>query len=351
MSETNDQPGTPGVGGEADAAHSDDTSTELYDRMEAPDDGDDEDDSGSGEAGENGEGDKPDAKAGADDDSEEIEVDGIKARVPKALKDAFLRHGDYTRKTQELGEHRRALETERTTWEAQREESRAALPEEHAKVAVINHNIKAVDTALAEFREIDWERWQRQVQDLASDDPSRLRYQQYRDQYYGLRDRKVSLDDQLAEAKTDLQTKEDARLSSGKEAAATALRTAQEETGRILAAEIKGWNPEVAGKTVEFMTKELGVTLDEVAHATDPRTWKMAHELMTSRARIATLEASVKQHQKASGNLKAQETKPADTTKGAGGGAARDPSTPRGDGLSTDEWAKRRRAQMAAKRG
>jgi len=49
----------------------------------------------------------------ADADLEEIEHDGKKHRVPKELKDAFLRQSDYTRKTQEVAEARRQVEQ---TW-------------------------------------------------------------------------------------------------------------------------------------------------------------------------------------------------------------------------------------------
>ena len=43
-----------------------------------------------------------------DDDTFELEVDGQVHTVPAALKGAFLRQADYTRKTQELADHRRA---------------------------------------------------------------------------------------------------------------------------------------------------------------------------------------------------------------------------------------------------
>ena len=42
---------------------------------------------------------------------EEIEQDGKKYAVPKELKDSFLRHADYTKKTQEIAEQRRAIES------------------------------------------------------------------------------------------------------------------------------------------------------------------------------------------------------------------------------------------------
>jgi hypothetical protein len=46
----------------------------------------------------------------ADDSLEEIEHEGKKHKVPKELKDAFLRHSDYTRKTQEVAEQRKQVD-------------------------------------------------------------------------------------------------------------------------------------------------------------------------------------------------------------------------------------------------
>lgn len=43
------------------------------------------------------------------DDSEEVEHEGKTYRVPKDLKDSFLRHSDYTRKTQELAQERQVV--------------------------------------------------------------------------------------------------------------------------------------------------------------------------------------------------------------------------------------------------
>ena len=45
-----------------------------------------------------------------DSESEEIEHDGKKYKVPKALKDSFLRQADYTHKTKALAEQRKAIE-------------------------------------------------------------------------------------------------------------------------------------------------------------------------------------------------------------------------------------------------
>ena len=58
-------------------------------------------------------------------DSEEIEHEGEKYRVPKALKNAFYAQADYTTKTQTLAEERRSFEAERQQLAAQQQIGRA----------------------------------------------------------------------------------------------------------------------------------------------------------------------------------------------------------------------------------
>jgi hypothetical protein len=47
----------------------------------------------------------------ADDSLDEIEYEGKKHRVPKELKDAFMRNADYTQKTQQVAEARKTVES------------------------------------------------------------------------------------------------------------------------------------------------------------------------------------------------------------------------------------------------
>ncbi len=357
MSEAIDQPAAAGVDGPGNSAQTDDIDTEAFDRVEVPED--DEPPADATGDGTEGEGDddpdKPKA-ATEDDDHVEIERDGQKYRVPKALKDDLLRHADYTQKTQDLAKERQNLAEEKTTWESQREESRAALPEEHKRVALLEHRLSETDAEMdrpldrsgTTLRNIDWDAFRRQVDGLPADDPGRATYATLRDRFMALRDSRIDLTDKLGEAKTDLQTKEEARLSEHREKASAALRQAQQETGRVLAAEVKGWNAETAAKTIEFANDHLGITPEEMGAATDPRLWKLVHWRMTAEAEIASLKKALKQQATADSHGKAQGTTPAATTRG-GGSTPRDPSTPRGDALGTETWMERRRKQLAAK--
>jgi hypothetical protein len=54
------------------------------------------------------------AQAQNEQETEEIDFNGEKHRIPKALKGAFLMQADYTRKTQEIAERGRSLEDRET---------------------------------------------------------------------------------------------------------------------------------------------------------------------------------------------------------------------------------------------
>jgi hypothetical protein len=83
-------------------------------------------------------------------ESEEIEFEGKAYKVPKELKDAFLRQADYTRKTQEVAETRKTVE------------DRAQFLE--AKEALLNHayqeatELRAIQMQLEQFDALDWSR-------------------------------------------------------------------------------------------------------------------------------------------------------------------------------------------------
>lgn len=90
--------------------------------------------------------------------------DGKKVKVPAVVKDALLRQQDYTRKTQEVAEQRRALEADRASMTAARQADRAL----QVKVG----QLIGIEEQLARFApngngghisvdQIDWVTWQR----------------------------------------------------------------------------------------------------------------------------------------------------------------------------------------------
>lgn len=97
------------------------------------------------EVDENGEEVSPPAPV---DDTEEVDYEGQKVRVPKSVKEALLRHADYTQKTQQLAEQRRAFEATRLGNESVNKEYVDALA-----------TVKAYDGYLANYAnrtDADW---------------------------------------------------------------------------------------------------------------------------------------------------------------------------------------------------
>jgi len=174
-----------------------------------------------------------DVEAGAEVEAEtfEIEMDGTTHVLPAALKGAFLRQADYTRKTQELAEARRALEA-------------GSGPVRGGD----DEHLLALDEQLSAFAATDWRA-------LEARDAGQARalwdtYQNTR----ALRDRYGA--------------------AVGAEGAAAAGEMAA--VGAQLKAEIEGWSPEVAARLVDY-AQGFDVSLEELAAAADPRVWKILH--------------------------------------------------------------------------
>lgn len=240
------------------------------------------------------------------DDAFELELDGQVHTLPGALKGAFLRQADYTRKTQELAEHRRAAEGER---QALARDRRA-----HEGASGDRAHLAALDSQIEHFAQIDWEA-------IAQADPTRAQalwagFQQTR-----------ALREQYAYALSHHEAR--SQLQAAREAAERMT-----ETGRVLQQEIEGWSPEVAGKLVEY-AKAFGVTLEELSQMADPRLWKLLHK--GYQADQASQQAGAADRMTA-----AQAVRPAVMVSGAapGGGGVRDE-------LATKDWMARRNAQMA----
>lgn len=78
----------------------------------------------------------------------EVEIEGEKYLVPKKIADRFIQHADYTRKTQDLAELRRATSAEREAVNIERA-FQQAVAEETNQLALIN-------VQLAQFQNVNW---------------------------------------------------------------------------------------------------------------------------------------------------------------------------------------------------
>ncbi len=240
------------------------------------------------------------------DDSFEIDVDGEVHTLPGALKGAFLRQADYTRKTQELAEHRRALAAER--------EGVAREAAAHQGASADRLRLSAMDHQLREMQAVDW-------QGYAAQDPE------------GAQALRATFT-QLAESREQLAYAVNHHAQRAELQAAREAADAMAQTGRTLAQEIEGWSPEVAHKLVEY-AQAFGVTLEEIQQMADPRLWKLLHKAWRAdQARDGEAQAQ------------ARTLQPAVTIGGGGAGGGAGVR----DELGTKEWMRRRNAQATTGR-
>lgn len=184
-----------------------------------------------------------------DDDGEEIEHDGEKFRVPKKLKDAFLRQSDYTRKTQDIAAQRQAIEQQ-----AQQVRQQAAMQHQHIQEIA---EAVSIDRQLEQLRAIDWNA-------LTTSDPVEA----------------MRLDRQMREL-----TEQRGQIVNGitqrqqqqaMEAQQTAARQLQEAAAQV-ALEIPNWGPEIQ-KTLSEYGATQGYQQQELASVADPRAVKLLHK-------------------------------------------------------------------------
>lgn len=163
---------------------------------------------------------------------EEIDWDdGQKYKVPKALKDGFLRQKDYTQKTQTVAEQRKQLEAT-----AQQMVQRDQVARQHVQEI---GTLMQMDQRLAQFTRVDWQK-------LELDDP--FKAQSLVREYTMLRDQRNNLANQV-------QTREQQRAAESQRNFATAYQRTNEQ----LARDIPGWNQELANN-LAGLAREIGLT-------------------------------------------------------------------------------------------
>lgn len=249
----------------------------------------------------------------AEDDGEEIEHEGAKYKLPKALAKEFregtLRQQDYTKKTQETAELRRAAEAAQAA--AERDvELVSTLREDYGRQHALQAQVEY-------YGKVDWQTYSQQ--DPTGAQQAWMVYQQAKDQ--------------LRDTSDAVKTKEaDLRASRERETA-----NAQATTMQTLRKDIPDFSPAKAQELAEFARSEFGVRPEELGKA-DARTWKVLHRAMSAEKKLAALETkeTVKQRVAA-----VQTVKPAATVRGTA------PTTGLADNLSPAEWQRRFLAQRA----
>lgn len=239
------------------------------------------------------------------DDAEEVEYEGNKYKVPKAIAPALLRQADYTKKTQEVAELRRATETEKVRIA---EEAKAFQEDRQEHVQAY-----ALWQQLEQFKNVNW-------QQLDQEDP--LQAQQLFRQYTLLRD-----------AHRDVVGKLQSKQQQRKSVADAEMAKLRDQTRAHLAKAIPNWSPKAEQELTEYAVKS-GYKAEEVKAAldSDARPFTFLHKAML-------WDQHVEKTRKA-----ATQTAPAEPVKPVG----QNRSVPQGlhDNLSVGEWMKRREAQL-----
>lgn len=258
-----------------------------------------------------------------DDDYEDFEHEGEKYKVPKALKlkDGYLRQADYTRKTQELAEARRAHEAEREAF-AKSKDVQKGYEADIGRLGVL-------DEQIAYYQKVDWPKLQAEAPEQAQQ--HWMLYQQLKDQR-GMAAAKVA--EHQEKAKSEGESARSKRLS---------------ETVADLQRNIPGWNDDLAGKTIKYAAAEVGLTEAEaMAIAELPfaaKLIRLVHGAMSASEAAKKAKAAIAQ---AKPNAEAKPALPIKQVSKQRSGPP--PSAGPSDSDSPETWLKKREAQLAKQR-
>lgn len=238
-------------------------------------------------------------------DDEEIDYDGEKFKVPAKLKEAFLRQQDYTKKTQEVAEQRKAVEAHYQ--EVQRQ---AQVQQQNFADYAKAYNL---DNQLKQYAQLDWNA-------LMDADPVQA----------------MKLDREMRNIEAE---RNNTLASITQKQQQQALQTQQETAKRmqegraVLEREIKGWQP---GNEVDLAlasyAKSYGVENPAPAIADNPKIALILHKAW---------QFDQLMEKQATKPKPAPQEKPVTRIAASKGTASKDPSQ-----MSSAEFAKWRQSQI-----
>lgn len=239
----------------------------------------------------------------------ELEIDGVTRKIPADLKDAVMRHADYTRKTQEVAEQRKAFEAER--------EAAAEQRKVEAEVGERFQDLQALDRELKEFRSLDWMK-------LQSEDPNLANQMLFR--FNALKDQRDEtareVDGKISEARAKMERQRADHVA---------------KNNARIAAEIPDWNDAKAAEVKTF-GKSLGFGDREIETALG-NDWKIAKVLD-----LAMLGQRVLEQRKAPKKQRPAESSNVEPLPKMKGRAS--PKSGPTDRQSAAEWMKAREKQL-----
>lgn len=187
-----------------------------------------------------------------DDAFADLDWEGQTLKVPKGLKEAVMRNEDYTKKTQELAEHRRSVDQMREL--AQTKQMESAFVE---SIGPEQQEISVIDAYLQQASKLDWsqmtaEQMMRQRMELDT-----------------IKERRASLAESINGKRTKFTSEIQAKL--------TELRGKSRE---LASKSIQGFNEETE-KALREYAKTEGLTDSELDNVLlDPRSYKIVYKAM-----------------------------------------------------------------------
>lgn len=188
---------------------------------------------------------------------EEIEIDGETYAVPTALKDKFLMHADYTRKTQGLAEDRKSVEQTRQELDQRQEAFEQQVSAQKESLADLA-KLSSIDEQIAHYQKVDWAKY-------SEENPIAAQQHWYR--YTSMKDQRHDIAAKISKAEHERASK-----------AQQEFATRREQTEQVLRRDIKDWGPEL-GRRLEEFAAEQGLTQKQIFDlSTNPGAVKILHK-------------------------------------------------------------------------
>lgn len=280
-----------------------------------------------------GEGTDDDLEAPENDEFEEMEIEGKTVKVPKDLKPLLLTRQDYTRKTMELAEFRKAQDNEIAQ---AREQARAEIAQQAETVKQFTREIAqlhSIDERLEQYEQVDWQAWR---------DQNFMEANAGFQEYQLLKDKRAQTAHALGQKQSQARHAQEQRSREAHQAEEAELEKRHGETLAVVKAQVPGWNEEVAGKVSGFALSQ-GYTRDELVRAAaDPRAMLLLHKAWRGEQLEAQQKAAAK---KAKADIQPQGRPLTPVAKGRSAPA----TAGLDDRLSADEWARRRNEQLRSR--
>lgn len=178
----------------------------------------------------------------------EVEIEGERYLVPKKISDRFIHHADYTRKTQDLAELRRATSAEREVFSLNKAFDQSVSTE--------RQRLAALEEQIEQYKKVDWHSLE--TEQLLK---ARASFDQ-------LKDMRAELAEAIKAKRGDF----DQRISQH-------VQEAMQAGEKYIGQRIKGFNDEMKNELLSYGAAE-GYTKAELDRIMDPRIVVSLHKAM-----------------------------------------------------------------------